>query len=67
MCLEQESGKGSRENSGREKEQEINKGQKGKACIHVKYFVHHEGAGELYNDFKQLDISRILQNTKQPP
>ena len=66
-CVDQGSEKGSRQNSGREKEQEINEGQKGRACVHMKHLAHPKGARELYRGFKQLEIARILQDTKQLP
>ena len=43
-CVDQGSEKGSRQNSGREKEQEINEGQKGRACVHMKHLAHPKGA-----------------------
>ena len=66
-CVAQGSEKGSRRNSGREKEQEINVGQKGRACVHMKRLTHPTGARELYRSFMQLKIARILQDTKQLP
>ena len=66
-CVDQGSEKGRRENSGREKEQEINEVQKGRACVHMKHLAHPKGARELSRGFKQLEIARILQDTKQRP
>ena len=66
-CVDQGSEKESRENSGREKEQEINKVQKGRACVHMKHLAHPKGTRELSRGFKQLEIARLLQDTKQLP
>ena len=65
VCVDQGSEKGNRQNSGREKEQEINEGQKGRACVHMKHLAHPKGARELYRDFRQLETARILQDRKQ--